>query len=74
MPRVVHLKRVRKLNEFRLKIQKAGFPTLKSLSEYLDVSYHHLTEVILGNRKSKRLMKRIKEVIKNGKGIERTGQ
>jgi|Deesub1362A_J573_1020465.scaffolds.fasta_scaffold00025_12 hypothetical protein len=67
MPKVVHLERVKKLNEFRLKIQKAGFPTLKSLSDYLGVSYHHLTEVLLGNRKSRRLMKRIKEAIKNGR-------
>ncbi len=74
MPKVVHLERVKKLNEFRLKIQKAGFPTLKSLSDYLGISYHHLTEVLLGNRKSKRLMKKISEVMKDGRKIEGTGE
>jgi len=67
MPKIVNFDRVRKINEFRIKVQKAGFPTLKSFSEYLGVSYHHLTEVICGNRKSKRLIEKIKEVIKNGR-------
>lgn len=73
MPKVVHLDRVQKLNEFRLRVQKAGFPTLKSFAEFMGISYHHLREVVLGNRKSKKLMQKIEEKLKNGREVERAG-
>jgi len=61
MQKIVNFDRVKAINEFRVKVQKLGFPTLKSFSEHLGVSYHHLTEVICGNRKSKRLIEKIKK-------------
>jgi hypothetical protein len=72
MPKIVNFDRVKKINEFRIKVQEAGFPTLKSFSQHLGVSYHHLTEVICGNRKSKRLIEKIKEAIENGRKNKRT--
>lgn len=71
MPKIVNFERVKKINEFRLKVQEAGFPTLKSFSEYLGVSYHHLTEVISGRRKSKSLIEKIEKVIKDGRKDKR---
>ncbi len=72
MPKIVNFERVKKINEFRLKVQEVGFPTLKSFSEYLGVSYHHLTEVISGRRKSKSLMEKVEKIIKDGRKITRT--
>lgn len=72
MPKIINFERVKRINEFRLRVQEAGFPTLKSFSEYLGVSYHHLTEVISGRRKSKSLIEKIEKVIKNERENRRT--
>ena len=57
------IKRKQKLAHLRLLALQHGFPSLKALASHLGITYEHLRNVIIGERDSKALKRRLIELL-----------